>query len=121
MKTFTRVIAVVMLVAMIATLMAACKKEDSKGIIDQGLVGTWTDETAGTTWTFNDDYTCSLTNGPDGFSGTGTYKIENADNGKIDITLEGWDGVKHFTYTATEKVVDLETIEVAYCFYGKKQ
>ena len=130
MKTFTRVIAVLMMVAMLATVMAACGNKAQTGgtttdtaetnHVDNNLVGTWvqTDETAGNwTWTFNADGTCKLVG--DGFDSDGTYIIPEEGNGKIKITLEKWGKENVFTYTATEKVLDLEGFEDSY--YCQKQ
>ncbi|MBQ3264842.1 MAG: hypothetical protein IJH07_03605 [Ruminococcus sp.] len=122
MKTFTRVFAVIMIAAILATLMAACGKQgEQKNYIDNNLVGTWTqtDETDGNwTWTFNDDGTCKLV-GDDGFESDGTYQIPEEDVGKIEITLEKWEKSTLFTYTATTKVLDLESFDLSY--YCQKQ
>lgn len=121
MKTFTRVIAVVMMVALLASLMVACGEKKEENHIDNNLVGTWkqTDETDGNwTWTFNNDGTCKLV-GDDGFESDGTYMIPEEDLGKIKITLDKWDKEVMFTYTATEKVIDLESFD--YSFYCQKE
>ena len=119
MKTITRVLAVIMMVAILATLMTACG--EPKNHIDDNLVGTWTqtDEIDGTwTWTFNSDGTCKLV-GDDGFESDGTYLIPEEDNGKIEITLDKWEKATMFTYTATTKVLDLESFDESY--YCEKQ
>ena len=121
MKTFTRVFAVIMMVAILATLMTACGEKKVENHIDENLVGTWTqtDETDGNwTWTFNSDGTCKLV-GDDGFESDGTYLIPQEDIGKIEITLEKWDEPTMFTYTATPKVLGLESFEMSY--YCQKQ
>ena len=118
MKTITKVVAVLMLVAVFATLMTACGKP--KNHIDENLIGTWTqtDDKGSWTWTFNKDGTCKL-EGSDGFSSDGTYLIEEEGIGKIKINLDKWDKEKLFTYSATGKVIDLESFDVNY--YCMKQ
>ena len=120
MKTFTRIVAVLMMVAIFATLMTACGKP--KNHIDDNLIGTWkqTDEVDGNwTWTFNKDGTCTLESDTDNFSGKGTYLIEEEEVGKIKITLDKWDKEQLFTYTATDKVLNLQNFDVTY--YCQKQ
>ena len=115
MKTFARVIAVVMMVAVLASLMAAC---GNKGYMDKNILGSWkqTDEIDGNwTWTFKDDNTCRLVG--DNFDSEGTFKIENETNGKIHIKLKDWKEEKLFTYAVTPKVLDLEEMEVSYHCY----
>lgn len=122
MKTFTRVIAVVMMVAVLASLMVACggaKKEENHP--DNNIVGTWkqTDDKYGNwTWTFNNDGTCKLV-GDDGFDSDGTYLIPEEGIGKIKIKLDKWEKETMFTYSVTEKVLDLESFEDSY--YCQKQ
>ena len=122
MKTFTRVIAVVMMVAVLASLMVACggaKKEENHP--DNSIVGTWkqTDDKDGNwTWTFNSDGTCKLV-GDDGFDSDGTYTIPEEGIGKIKIKLDKWEKETMFTYSVTEKVLDLETFDASY--YCQKQ
>ena len=122
MKTFTRVIAVVMMVALLASLMVACggaKKEENHP--DNNIVGTWkqTDDKEGNwTWTFNSDGTCKLV-GDDGFDSDGTYTIPEEGVGKIKIKLDKWEKETMFTYSVTEKVLDLETFDASY--YCQKQ
>ena len=121
MKTFTRVIAIMMMVALLASLMVACGETKEENHIDSNLVGTWkqTDEDDGNwTWTFNSDGTCKLV-GDDGFESEGTYVIPEEGVGKIKINLDKWDKETMFTYTATEKVIDLESFDQSY--YCKKQ
>ena len=116
MKTFARIIAVVMVIAMIAGVMTACG--DKKKVTtekDARLVGTWkqTDEVDGNwTWVFNDDGTCSLTG--DSFDSKGTYEQAGSDLGKLKIKLDGWSEDKVFTYAVTEKVLDLEEAHSSY-------
>ena len=120
MKTFTRVVAVLMLVAVLSTLMAACGKP--KNYIDDNLIGTWkqTDDKNGNwTWTFNKDGTCKLEGGPDNFSSEGTFFIGDPNLGKIKINLKEWKEEKMFTYTVTPKALDLESFDDIY--YCKKQ
>ena len=122
MKTFTRVIAVVMMVAVLASLMVACggaKKEENHP--DNNIVGTWkqTDDKYGNwTWTFNNDGTCKLV-GDDGFDSDGTYTIPEEGIGKIKIKLDKWEKETMFSYSVTEKVLDLESFEDSY--YCQKQ
>ena len=118
MKTFTRILAVVMIIAMVATLMAACKSSYN----DTRILGTWkqTDETEGDwTWTFEDGNKCKLSGGPDNFDSEGTYRIESENSGKIYINLKDWKEEVLFTYVVTEKALDLESID--YSFYCQKQ
>ena len=120
MKTFTRVVAVLMMVAVLASLMAACNKP--KNYIDDNLIGTWkqSDEKHGDwTWTFNNDGTCKLESESDNFSSEGTYLIEEKDIAKIKIKLEKWDKERMYTYAVTPKVLDLESFDESY--YCKKQ
>ena len=115
MKTITRVVAVLMMVTVLATLMAACGKP--KNYIDDNLIGTWkqTDEKHGNwTWTFNKDGTCSLQSDTDNFSGEGTFLIEEKDIGKIKIKLDKWDKERMYTYSVTPKVLDLESFDESY-------
>lgn len=114
MKTFTRVIAVIMLAAMMVTLMAACGK---KNYVDNNLVGTWkqTDEQEGNwIWTFNNDHTCKLVGETDGSSHEGTYSIENIDNGKVKIKLDNMEKEEIYSYTVTDTSMILETFDVSY-------
>lgn len=115
MKTFTRIIAVLMLVAVLGTLMTACGKP--KNHIDDNLVGTWkqTDEADGNwTWTFNKDGTCKLEGGNDNFSSEGTYLIAEEGNGKIKIKLDKWEKEATYTYTATDKALSLQSFDTSY-------
>lgn len=120
MKTITRVIAVMLMVAMLGTLMVACGKKEN--YIDNNLVGTWkqTDDKEGNwIWTFNNDHTCKLIGETDGSSHEGTYSIEDQDNGKVKIKLDNWDKEQTFSYTVTDKNMILETFDVSY--YCEKQ
>ena len=115
MKTFTRVVAVLMLVAVLSTLMVACGKP--KNNIDDKLLGTWkqTDAQDGNwTWTFNKDGTCKFESDTNNFSSEGTYLIEEADSAKIKIKLDKWDKEKLFTYVATEKALQIQTFDESY-------
>lgn len=116
MKTLTRVITVVMMVAVLASLMAACGAKKEENHVDNNLVGTWkqTDEVDGNwTWTFNSDGTCTLV-GDNGFEGVGTYLIPEEGIGKIKITLDKWEQQTLFTYTATDKALNLESFTESY-------
>ena len=116
MKTITRIIAVVMVVAMLAGLMAACGK-----YVDDRLVGTWkqTDDKDGNwTWTFENDGKCNLT-GDDGFNSDGTYRFEGEGSGKLYIKLDEWGEEKIFTYTCTGSVLQMLGFDEEY--YCQKQ
>ena len=107
MKHFTRIIAAVMAVAMLAAVMTAC----SKGAKDDRIIGTWkqTDDVDGNwTWTFEENGKCRLVGETTGFDSEGTYRIEEGNVGKIHINLDGWSEEKLFSYVATSKVLDLE-------------
>lgn len=116
MKTLTKAVAVLMLAVMLCAAMAACKAN----ITDDRLIGSWkqTDEVNGNwIWTFEKDGKCRLMGESTGFDSAGTYHIESEGAGKIYINLEGWSEEKLFTYTVTEKVLDLEeTYTSYYCF-----
>ena len=122
MKTMTRVLAVLVIAAMLATLMAAC----GKTYWDERIYGSWkqTDDVDGNwTWTFEEGGKCSLA-GDDGFSATGTFKMEGEGTGKIYIKLDSWPldnqaGEKLFSYAVTEKVMDL--LEENYDYHCFKQ
>ena len=121
MKTLTRVIAVLVLAAMLASVMAACSS-----YWDERIYGSWkqTDKVDGNwTWTFEKGGKCSLTS-DDGFTSSGTYKLEGEGTGKIKITLDSWPldnkaGEKLFSYAVTETVMDL--LEENYDFHCFKQ
>ena len=115
MKTITRIVAVLMAVAMIAALMAACGEKNT--LKDDRLYGTWkqTDEVDGNwTWVFNEDGTCSLKGETTGFDSKGTYTIEGDDFGKMRVKLDGWSEEKLFTYAVTEKALDMEEPHSSY-------
>ena len=118
MKTFSKIVAILMVVAMLAAVFTACgddKKESN--LKDERIIGTWkqTDEIDGNwTWVFNEDGTCSLTGETTGFQSSGTYKNEGDDYGKLRIKLDDWSEEALFTYAVTEKVLDLEGINASY-------
>jgi len=123
MKTLTRVLAVLVIAAVLASLAAAC----SGGVYwDTNIYGTWkqTDDKYGNwTWTFEEGGKCSLT-GDDGYSAAGTYKMGEKDTGKIYITLDSWPldnkaGEKLFSYVVTPKAMDL--LQEDYDFHCFKQ
>ena len=114
MKTVSRIIAVVMVIAMIAACMTACGKKELK---DDRLYGTWkqTDKVDGDwTWVFNEDGTCSLKGDTTGFDSKGTYKLEGEELGKMRVKLDGWSEDKLFTYAVTAKALDLEEAHSSY-------
>ena len=118
MKKITKVIAVMLMVVVLASLIAACGQD--KGYMDTNILGTWkqTDEIDGNwTWTFNDDNTCRLVGETNGFDSEGTFKIENETNGKIHIKLKDWDKEQLFSYAVTPKVLSLESIDFSYRCY----
>jgi len=122
MKTITRIVAVVMAIAMLAAVFTACGDKKGNNLKDDRLYGTWkqTDKVDGNwTWVFNEDGTCSLTGETTGFDSKGTYTLEGNDLGKIRIHLDGWEKDKLFTYAVTEKVLDLE--EAFSSYYLLKQ
>lgn len=122
MKIFTRAIAVVMVIAMFATLLVACgkkeeKAEETKNYVNEMLVGTWEgdDGEEDCTWVFNEDHTCTLSGGADHLNNvSGTYSIADLDTGKIKIKLDTWGEEKECSYTCTEKAllltVDFKTV-----------
>ena len=117
MKTFARVISVLMMVAILASLLAACGE---KGYKDENVLGTWTqtDEDYGNwTWTFNEDGTCHLYSETDNFDSDGTYWIESENSGRIYITLDTWGEEKLCTYAVTPKVMVLEHMDFSFRCY----
>ena len=119
MKTITRVIAALMLVAMLAVVMSAC----GNNIKDERLYGSWkqTDPVDGNwTWTFSEDGKCSLTNDDTGAVDEGTYYIPEEGMPRVNIKLKSDNEDKTYSYTVTEKVLDLMQID-GYEFYGMKQ
>ena len=115
MKTISRIIAVVMVIAMIAAVMTACGGKNN--LKDDRLYGTWkqTDKVDGDwTWAFNEDGTCSLKGDTTGFDSKGTYTFEGEDLGKIRVKLDGWSEDKLFTYAVTAKALDLEEAHSSY-------
>ena len=114
MKRFSRIVAVLMVVAILASVFAACGKKEIK---DERLYATWkqTDKIDGNwTWIFNADGTCSLTNDDTNETVKGTFKNEGDDYGKLRIKLDTWDKETLFTYSVTDKVLDIEGIKVSY-------
>lgn len=122
MKNISKALALILAVAMLATLMAACgeKKDDAKS--DGGaasadiLSGTWkqTDEVNGDwTWTFDGAGKCKLVGDTTGFSGDGTYQL---DEGKKQVTvkIDGWDDEKVYDYTLDGDKLDLKSTYSSY-------
>lgn len=116
MKTFTRVIAVLMMVMVLMSLLAACEE---KNYINPALLGTWTDEDDGCTWTFNEDGTCHRYSPEENFDSDGTYWLEEEGNGRLHISLEAWDEEKICTYAVRPTVIMIEHME--FSFRGYKQ
>lgn len=117
MKTLTRVVALLMIVALMAGVMAACGT-----VVDERILGSWKQEDeidGNVTWTFEKDGKCSLTNNDTGVVDEGTYKLEGENSGKIHIKLNSWNEEKLCTYVATPKVMDIE--EMTFSFHGMKQ
>ena len=114
MKVLSRAAAIVMIIAILASLMAACGPQK-----DAMLIDTWkqTDEIDGNcTWTFAEDFSCTLTNDTTGDVSNGTYKL---DGNRIRISLSSWEKDIVFTYAVTERVLDMESAEMSY--YLKRQ
>ena len=126
MKILTRVIAVLMLAAMLAGVMAACGK-----VVDERLYASWkqTDDTDGNlTWTFDKDGKFTQTNDDTGAVEEGTYKLEAEGSPKIYLKLPSWKNEKLCTYVCTTKVLDIECSEfdkdgndIGFSFRGVKQ
>ncbi len=117
MKVISRVVAVLMLAALLGSVMAACGT-----VTDERILFSWKQEDeidGNVTWTFEKDGKCSLTNNDTGVVDEGTYKLESEDSGKIHIKLKSWDKEKICTYAVTEKVMDIE--EMTFSFHGFKQ
>ena len=114
MRKFTKMIAVLMLIATLTAVFAACNSEK-----DDRIIGTWkqTDEIDGNwTWTFTEDGKCSLTDDATGSVNSGTYKIVEH---RIHVNLEDWTEEQVFSYAVTDYVLDLENFD--YSFYLMKQ
>ena len=125
MKTASRIIAIIMVIAMLAAVMTGCGGKKGKKPVttekDDRLIGTWvqTDEVDGNwTWIFNADGTCSL-KGKD-FDSAGTYAQAGSELGKLRIKLDAWSEDKLFTYAVTEKVLDLEESFSSYYLFKQQ-
>lgn len=117
MKNISKVLALILAVAMMATLMVACgdKKDDAK--TESGaaaadiLSGSWkqTDEVNGDwTWTFDGAGKCKLVGDTTGFSGDGTYKLDESAK-TVTVNMEAWDDEKVYNYTLEGDTLDLKS------------
>ncbi len=123
MKHLSKILALVLAIAMIATFMAACgdkKDGGSGGGSDSGssdiFKGTWkqTDEVNGDwTWTFDGAGKCTLVGDTTGFSGEGTYKLDEAAK-TATVKIDAWDDEKVYEYTLDGDKLDLSS---AYSHY----
>lgn len=118
-----KVLALILALAMMATLMAACgdKKDDSKS--DGGsaassdiLTGTWkqTDEVNGDwTWTFDGAGKCTLHGDTTGFDGEGTYSLDESAK-TVTVKIDAWDNEKVYDYTLDGDKLDLDSAYSTY-------
>ena len=117
MKNISKVLALILAVAMMATLMVACgdKKDDAKPESSAAaadiLSGSWkqTDEVNGDwTWTFDGAGKCKLVGDTTGFSGDGTYKLDESAK-TVTVNMEAWDDEKVYEYTLEGDTLDLKS------------
>lgn len=115
MKQLSKILALILAIAMIAALTAACGGDKKDGSGDaaaktDAVTGTWkqTDDVNGDwTWTFGDGK-AHLIGDTTGFDGTGTYVIdENAKT--LTVNMEAWDDEKVYTYTLDGDKLDLDS------------
>lgn len=118
MRKFSKVLALLLTVAILATFMVACggnsdggSGNDSAGGAGDIFKGTWkqTDEVNGDwTWTFDGAGKCTLVGDTTGFSGEGTYSIDEAAK-TATVKIEAWDEEKVYDYTLDGDKLDLES------------
>lgn len=125
MKHLSKVLALILAVAMIATFMVACgDKKDEGGSAqtpDNGgasdiLSGTWkqTDEVNGDwTWTFDGAGKCTLVGDTTGFSGEGTYQLDEGAK-TVTVKIDAWDDEKVYDYTLDGDKLDLDSTYSTY-------
>ncbi len=110
MKKFTKRLALLLCLVMLATMLTACGDDgDSKGGSADEITGTWkqTDEVNGNwTWTFSDGKKARLQGETTGFDSNGTYELDEA-NKKVKVTLDNWSDTKEYTYTLNGNTLDL--------------
>lgn len=110
MKRTCKLLALLMAVAMIASVLAACG-----GSSKDAFAGTWVenDEEYGATytWTFDGSGKCTFDNTI--LSQEGTYKIDES-AGTVTIKLELWDAEIVYTYTLTDTALDLNSTYSTY-------
>lgn len=107
MKTTFKIVAVIMVVAMLAAVLAACGESGSK----DAIAGTWkqTDDVNGNwTWTFDGAGKCNLDGETTGFKSDGTYTIDETAK-TVTVKINGWDDEKVYTYTLTDTTLDLNS------------
>ena len=133
MKFFIRAIAAVMLIAVAATMFAACGKDNKKEKAEETVYyddvrieNKWVSDTEGddTTWTFYNNDTFTLTGGPNKLDIKGTYHILSEEGVHLEIVVDGEDKPRRFTYTPTETNIIINGFDFAgedvYSFSGKK-
>jgi len=121
MKTLSRVLALVLAVMMLASFMAACgDKKDGGSEGDTAskdiLAGSWkqTDEVNGDwVWTFDGAGKCTLEGITTGFTGDGTYKLDESAK-TVTVDMEAWDDVKEYSYTLDGDKLDLDSTYSTY-------
>lgn len=116
MKRLSKALALILAVAMLATVMVACgdKKDDSKpggGATSADILeGTWkqTDEVNGDwTWTFDGAGKCKLVGITTGFESDGTYKLDESAK-TLTVNMDGWENEKVYNYTLDGDKLDFE-------------
>lgn len=116
MKCLSKALALILAVAMLATVMVACgdKKDDSKsggGATSADILeGTWkqTDEVNGDwTWTFDGAGKCKLVGITTGFESDGTYKLDESAK-TLTVNMDGWENEKVYNYTLDGDKLDFE-------------
>lgn len=114
MKHLSKALALIIAITMLATLMVACggsNDSGSSGGSGDIFSGTWkqTDEVNGDwTWTFDGAGKCKLVGDTTGFSGEGTYSIDETAK-TATVKIEAWDEEKVYDYTLDGDKLDLES------------